>query len=89
MRFDEVLAKYSTYRAANPNHGKLNRKSFIRALNLSPQAEAWLTLSSVEYRPFSSTDPTEQPAIIVYPSTGGGSGEVLVIFKVGDLVGSK
>lgn len=85
MRIDEVAASYAAYRRAHPAHGKLSRSSFIRELKLSPQAEAWLKMSSVEYRPFAAGDPPEQPAIIVYPSSGGGSGEVLAIFKVGDL----
>ena len=86
MRIEEVVTSYTRYRLAHPTHEKLNRRAFIRELGLSPQAEAWLTLSSVEYRPFSPGDPPEQPAIIVYPSTGGGSGEVLAIFTVGDLI---
>lgn len=89
MRFDEVVSNYARYRVAHPAHGKLNRHEFIRALNLSPTAETWLNLSSVEYRPFSPTDPPEQPAIIIYPSSGGGNGEVLFIFTVGDLVQHK
>ena len=87
MRIDEVVTNYIRYRASHPAHGKLNRRTFVRELQLSPAAETWLTLSSVEYRPFASTDPPEQPAIIVYPSTGGGNGEVLAIFTIGDLVG--
>jgi hypothetical protein len=87
MRIDEVVANYKQYRLANPAHGKMNRKTFVRELKLSATAETWLNLSSVEYRPFAASDPPEQPAIIVYPSSGGGSGEVLVIFSVGDLIG--
>lgn len=87
MRIDEVVANYIRYRASHPAHGKFNRRTFIRELQLSPSAETWLNLNSVEYRPFASTDPPEQPAIIVYPSTGGGNGEVLAIFTVGDLLG--
>ena len=89
MRIDEVIANYARYRVSHPTHAKLNRKTFIRELQLSPAAETWLNLSSVEYRPFASTDPPEQPAIIVYPSTGGGSGEVLAIFTIGDLLAQK
>jgi len=59
----------------------------VRELQLSPTAEAWLNLGSVEYRPFASSDPPEQPAIIVYPSTGGGGGEILFVFTVGNLMG--
>ena len=89
MRIDEVVTNYIRYRASHPVHEKLNRRTFIRELGLSPAAETWLNLSSVEYRPFTSTDPPEQPTIIVYPSTGGGNGEVLAIFTVGDLLGQK
>jgi prepilin-type N-terminal cleavage/methylation domain-containing protein len=86
MRIEEVVSSYTRFRQANPAHGKMNRRAFIRALSLSPAAETWLTLSSVEYRPFAASDPPEQPAIIVYPSSGGGSEEAMVIFKVGDLI---
>lgn len=86
MRIDEVASSYTGYRLAQPTHGKLSRKAFIRALRLSPTAETWLNLSSVEYRPFTSSDPPEQPAIIVHPSSGGGSGEVLHIITIGDLI---
>lgn len=89
MRIDEVAANYAAYRRSHPAHGKLSRAAFIRELKLSPQAEAWLKLSSVEYRPFAAGDPPEQPAIVVYPSSGGGSGEVLVIIKVGELLASQ
>src|SRR5688572_8973011 len=54
MRFDEVVTNYARYRMANPTHGKMNRRTFVRELGLSPQAEAWLNLSSVEYRPFAA-----------------------------------
>ena len=86
MRSDEVITKYTLYRRAHPDHGKLNRKAFINELQLSPRAETWLTLKSVEYRPFAATDPTQQLAIIVYPSPGGGSGEKMVLFKIADLI---
>jgi prepilin-type N-terminal cleavage/methylation domain-containing protein len=86
MRINEVIASYSRYRLANPNHGKLDRNAFFRALHLSPQAEAWLKLNSVEYRPFSATDSTNQPAIIVYPSTGSGSGAHVFYLTIGDLI---
>jgi prepilin-type N-terminal cleavage/methylation domain-containing protein len=89
MRIDEVVSSYTRYRATHMAHGKLNRQAFVRELQLSPAAETWLTLSSVEYRPFASSDPPEQPVIIVYPSTGGGSGEVLAIFKISDLIAQK
>jgi prepilin-type N-terminal cleavage/methylation domain-containing protein len=89
MRIEEVVSNYTRYRQAHPAHGKLNRRTFIRELQLSPAAEAWLSLSSVEYRPFASTDPPEQPAIIVYPSSGGGNGEVLAIFTIRDLIAPK
>ena len=89
MRIDEVVSNYTRYRLAHPTHGKLNRRAFVRELRLSPAAETWLSLSSVEYRPFASTAPREQPAIIVYPSTGGGSEEVLFIFTIGDLIAPK
>jgi hypothetical protein len=86
MRIDEVITNYTRYRAANPAHGKLSRKAFINALQLSPAAEAWLTLKSVEYRPFAASDPTQQVAIVVYPSPGSGSGTRLVSFKIADLI---
>lgn len=86
MRIDEVASNYTSYRLAHPSHGELSRKAFMRELRLSPTAEAWLTLSSVEYRPFTSSDPPEQPAIVVYPSSGGGSGEVLHIITIADLI---
>lgn len=89
MRFEEVLTKYTNYRQSHPAHGKLDRRAFIRELRLTPAAETWLTMSSVEFRPFASSDPPEQPLIIVYPSSGGGSGEVLFVFTVGDLIGKK
>lgn len=86
MRIGEVVTSYTHYRAAHPDHGKLNRRTFIRELALSPAAEAWLTLSSVEYRPFAAADPAEQPAIIVYPSSGGGSGKLQHVFTIRDLI---
>jgi len=86
MRIDEVIANYTRYRAANPTHGALNRRAFIQQLQLSAAAEAWLNLNSVEYRPFAGVDPTNQLAIIVYPSEGSGSGHRLVLFRIGDLI---
>jgi prepilin-type N-terminal cleavage/methylation domain-containing protein len=86
MRIDDVIADYTRYRAAHPTHGKLSRNAFIHDLQLSPTAEAWLRLGSVEYRPFSSSDPTNQPAIIVYPSPGSGSGYKTIVFTIGDLI---
>jgi prepilin-type N-terminal cleavage/methylation domain-containing protein len=86
MRIDEVITNYTRYRLANPTHGGLSRKAFIHELRLSASAEAWLSLKSVEYRPFASTDPADQPAIIVYPSEGSGSGARLIIFRIGDLL---
>lgn len=86
MRIDEVVSHYTRYRTANPSHGRLSRRAFIRELQLSARAEAWLNLKCVEYRPFASTDPVRQPAIIVYPSDGGGSADRLVIFTIGDLI---
>lgn len=86
MRIDEVIANYTRYRMAHPNHGRLSRRAFMNELQLSARAEAWLTLESVEYRPFAATDPTQQLAIIVYPSPGGGSAEKLVWFRIGDLI---
>jgi len=89
MRIDEVVTNYRRYGTTHPTHGKLNRNAFVHELRLSSKAEAWLTLSSVEYRPFASSDPAEQPAIIVYPSPGSGSGEILFIFTIGDLTAPK
>jgi hypothetical protein len=40
----------------------------------------------VEYRPFAATNPLTQPAIIVYPSEGSGSGIKLLVFTIGDLI---
>jgi prepilin-type N-terminal cleavage/methylation domain-containing protein len=86
VRIDEVIANYTSYRTAHPKHGRLSRKAFIHELQLSPTAEEWLKLSSVEYRPFASTDPTNQSAIVVYPSPGSGSGGRLIVFTIGDLI---
>jgi prepilin-type N-terminal cleavage/methylation domain-containing protein len=86
MRIDEIITNYTRYRTANPAHGKLSRKAFVQELQLSAIAEAWLSLKSVEYRPFAATDPTNQPAISVYPSDGSGSGDKLVVFSIGDLI---
>ena len=86
MRIDEVITNYSRYRLANPTHGLLNRSAFIRALQLSPRAEEWRKLRSVEYRPFSAADPAQQPAIIVYPSEGSGSGVKVTVFTISDLL---
>jgi len=86
MRIDEVITNYTRYRMAHPNHGKLSRKAFMTELQLSASAETWLTLSSVEYRPFAATDPPQQLAIIVYPSPGGGSGEKTISFRIVDLI---
>ncbi len=86
MRIDEVITNYTRYRAANPTHGTLSRKNFIQQLQLSPAAETWLNLKSVEYRPFAGADPTQQVAIVVYPSPGSGSGDRLVFFRIGDLI---
>ena len=85
MRIDEAFTNYTRYLQAHPNHAKLGRKEFVQQLNLSPTAEAWLSLKSVEYRPFASTDPIKQPAIVVYPSEGGGSGDKLIVFTISDL----
>jgi prepilin-type N-terminal cleavage/methylation domain-containing protein len=86
MRIGEVATNYSRYRLAHPNHAKLSRREFVHQLDLSPTAEAWLSLKSVEYRPFAGSDPAEQPAIVVYASEGGGSGEKTVIFTIRDLL---
>ncbi len=86
MRIGEVISKYTGYRKANPTHGTLSRKAFIHELDLSPSAEAWLTLKSVEYRPFSAGDPTQQVAIVVYPSPGSGSATQTRLFRIGDLI---
>jgi prepilin-type N-terminal cleavage/methylation domain-containing protein len=86
MRIGEVVTNYSRYRITHPNHGKMSRSTFVTELNLSPTCEAWLSLKSVEYRPFAASDPAEQPAIIVYPSDGSGSGHSTVIFAVRDLL---
>jgi prepilin-type N-terminal cleavage/methylation domain-containing protein len=86
MRIDEVIASYTQYRTTHPKHARLTRKAFIHDLQLSSTAEAWLNLSSVEYRPFASTDPTNQLAIVVYPSPGSGSGDKLIVFTIGDLI---
>lgn len=87
MRISEVITNYTHYRLAHPNHGQMNRRAFESELQLSPAAETWLNLSSVEYRPFAASDPPEQPAIIVYPSSGSGSGIVEHIFTIGNLLG--
>jgi len=86
MRIDEVITTYTRYRMAHPNHGKLSRKAFMNELQLSTRAETWLSLKSVEYRPFAATDPAQQLAIIVYPSPGGGSGEKVISFRIVDLI---
>lgn len=86
VQIQEVTSQYTPYRAAHPNHNKLNRKAFIHELRLSAAAEAWLNLKSVEYLPFAGADPTNQAAIIVYPSPGGGSGDRLVVFRISDLI---
>ena len=86
MRIDEVITNYTRYRLAHPDHGKLSRREFARQLNLSPAAEAWLSLKSVEYLPFASTDPAEQPAIVVSPSQGSGSGDKQIVFVIRDLI---
>jgi prepilin-type N-terminal cleavage/methylation domain-containing protein len=86
VQIQEVTAQYTPYRAAHPNHSKLSRKAFIHELRLSAAAEAWLNLKSVEYLPFAGADPTNQAAIIVYPSPGGGSGGRLLVFRISDLI---
>jgi prepilin-type N-terminal cleavage/methylation domain-containing protein len=86
MRIEEVITNYTRYRAANPRHVRLSRRAFIDQLQLSPATEAWLTLKSVEYRPFAAADPTQQVAIVVYPSPGSGSGTRLFLFTIGDLI---
>jgi prepilin-type N-terminal cleavage/methylation domain-containing protein len=86
MRIEEVATNYTRYRMAHPTHGKLSRKAFINELHLSASAETWLTLKSVEYRPFAANDPTQHLAIIVYPSPGSGSREQLIFFRIGDLI---
>ena len=86
MRIDEVVTDYTRYRAANPIHPRLSLKAFINNLQLSPTAEAWLNLKSVEYRPFAGADPTNQVAIVVYPSPGSGSGDKIIVFRIGDLI---
>ena len=82
MRIDEVITNYTRYRAAKPTHGRLSRRAFVNELQLSPSAEAWLSLKSVEYHPFAAADPTQQVAIVVYPSAGSGSGEKTVFFSI-------
>jgi len=86
MRIDEVITQYTRYKAANPTHGKLSRRAFVNKLQLSPAAETWLNLGSVDYRPFAGTDPTQQVAIVVYPSPGSGSGDKVAVFRIGDLI---
>lgn len=86
MRIDEVITNYTRYRAGYPTHPALSRKTFIRQLELSEAAEAWLNLKSVEYRPFAGTDPTQQVAIIAYPSPGSGAADKTVLFRIGDLI---
>ena len=86
MRIDEVITNYTRYRTANPTHGKLSRSAFVHEVQLSASAEAWLNLKSVEYRPFASTDPAQQPAIIVYPSDGSGSGDKVLVYSITDLI---
>jgi len=86
MRIGEVVTNYSRYRLAHPHHGQMSRRTFVAELNLSPTCEAWLSLKSVEYRPFAANDPAEQPAIVVYPSDGSGSGEKTVVFAIRDLL---
>ena len=86
MRIGEVVTNYSRYRLAHPNHGRMSRRTFETELHLSATAEAWLNLRSVEYRPFAASDPAEQPAIIVHPSEGGGSGMNTVTFTIHDLL---
>lgn len=86
MRIEEVISRYTAYRAANPTHGKLSHRAFIDQLQLSSTAEAWLNLKSVEYRPFAAADPTNQVAIVVYPSPGSGSGDRVIFFRISDLI---
>ena len=86
MRIDEVIAHYTPYRAAHPTHARLSKSAFVSELQLSATAEAWLNLKSVEYRPFAGADPTQQLAIVVYPSEGSGSGSGVAFFRIGDLI---
>ena len=86
MRIGEVATNYSRYRLAHPHHGRMSRRTFVTELNLSPTCEAWLNLRSVEYRPFAASDLAEQPAIVVYPSDGSGSGEKTFVFAIRDLL---
>ncbi len=86
MRIGEVITNYSRYRLAHPHHGRMSRSTFVTQLKLSPTCEAWLTLKSVEYRPFAASDPAEQSAIVVYPSDGSGSREKTVVFAIRDLL---
>jgi prepilin-type N-terminal cleavage/methylation domain-containing protein len=89
MPIPELVSNYSKYRAAHPSHPKLDRKSFIRELRLSAAAETWLTLSSVVYHPFAANDTPQQPVVVVYPSTGGGSGEALHVITLRDLMDAR
>jgi prepilin-type N-terminal cleavage/methylation domain-containing protein len=86
MRIEEVATNYTRYRQAHPNHARLSRKEFVQQLNLSPAAETWLNLKSVEYRPFAATNSLADSAIIVYPSEGSGSGDKTVVFAIRDLL---
>jgi len=86
MRIGEVITNYTRYRKDHPNHGQLSRRAFINELQLSAPAETWLTLNSVEYRPFAATDPVDQLVIIVQPSPGSGSGDKAVSFRILDLI---
>jgi prepilin-type N-terminal cleavage/methylation domain-containing protein len=85
VRIDEVITNYTRYRLAHPDHAKLSRREFVQQLNLSPTAEAWLSLKSVEYKPFAAADSMERPAIVVYPSEGSGRGIGTIVFTIHDL----
>ena len=86
MRIGEVATNDTLYRSTHPNHGKMIRRTFVTELNLSPTAEAWLNLKSVEYRPFAASDPAGQAAIVVYPSDGSGAGDKTIVFTIRDLL---
>jgi prepilin-type N-terminal cleavage/methylation domain-containing protein len=82
----EIQEKYSAYRMANPNHERLDLKSFIRVCGLGAKADALLHLSAVTFEPFAGSTP---PLTIVIhcspgPATGGG-----ITLRVMDLLIAK
>jgi hypothetical protein len=72
--FEEIQQKYSAYRMANPNHERLDLKSFVSVCSLSAKTEAWLRLNPITFVTFSGNTPADTIIIQAVPSATTGQG---------------